>query len=589
MRRPYEQLGPDTTSSEITGDDTPSANPMDGGRSGSAFLTRPPALSLPKGGGAIRGIGEKFTANPVTGTGTVSVPIAVAPARNGFGPQLSLSYDSGAGNGPFGLGWNLNLPSITRKTDKGLPRYLDYEESDVFILAGTEDLVPILETANRVTVYGSTYHVRCYRPRIEGLFALIERWTADGNTFWRTISRDNVTTWFGRTANSRIYNPDDASRVFQWLICESYDDKGNVAVYHYVAEDGREVDRSALAEANRLDSHRGVNRYLKYIRYGNIAPFLPTLGQADTEWHEPSSDPDNWMFEVVFDYGDHAGSTPRRAPSAPWRARKDAFSTYRAGFEMRTYRLCRRVLMFHHFPDQEEVGRDCLVRSTDFEYAEPADFPNATRAGYTILQSVSHRSYQRQRNTDTTYEQRQLPPVSFAYSQPVVDETVRSVDPGQLANLPVGTQGSGYQWIDLDGEGLSGVLTEQAGAWYYKPNLGDGQFGPIRQVAPLPAMAVASGSRHQFMDLAGDGEIDVVDFSGPTPGFHERDRDEGWKRHVPFASLPNIDWNDPNLLFVDLTGDGHADALLNRARRVHLVPLVGRTKVRRERVFPLSP
>ena len=34
----------------------------------------PPSLSLPKGGGAIRGIGEKFAANPVTGTGSMSVP-----------------------------------------------------------------------------------------------------------------------------------------------------------------------------------------------------------------------------------------------------------------------------------------------------------------------------------------------------------------------------------------------------------------------------------------------------------------------------------------------------------------------------------
>ncbi len=84
-----------------------------------------PALALPKGGGAVRGIGEKFAANPVTGTGSMTVPIATSPGRSGFGPELSLSYDSGAGNGPFGLGWNLSLPAITRKTDKGLPRYLD--------------------------------------------------------------------------------------------------------------------------------------------------------------------------------------------------------------------------------------------------------------------------------------------------------------------------------------------------------------------------------------------------------------------------------------------------------------------------------
>src|SRR5207247_10973756 len=99
-----------------------------------------PSISLPKGGGAIRGIGEKFAANPVTGTGSMTVPIATSPGRSGFGPQFSLSYDSGAGNGPFGFGWSLSLPSITRKTDKGLPRSLDGKDkepdSDVFVLSG---------------------------------------------------------------------------------------------------------------------------------------------------------------------------------------------------------------------------------------------------------------------------------------------------------------------------------------------------------------------------------------------------------------------------------------------------------------------
>src|SRR2546427_9738871 len=102
-----------------------------------------PSISLPKGGGAIRGMGEKFAANPVTGTGSMTVPLATSPGRSGFGPQLSLSYDSGAGNGPFGFGWNLSLPTITRKTDKGLPQYRDNEESDVYILSGAEDLVPV--------------------------------------------------------------------------------------------------------------------------------------------------------------------------------------------------------------------------------------------------------------------------------------------------------------------------------------------------------------------------------------------------------------------------------------------------------------
>src|SRR5438477_12987161 len=107
------------------------------------FAATSPAISLPKGGGAIRGIGEKFGANSVTGTGSMTVPIATSPGRSGFGPQLALSYDSGSGNGPFGFGWSLSLPAITRKTDKGLPQYLDVAESDVFLLSGAEDLVPV--------------------------------------------------------------------------------------------------------------------------------------------------------------------------------------------------------------------------------------------------------------------------------------------------------------------------------------------------------------------------------------------------------------------------------------------------------------
>src|SRR6202140_2093371 len=110
------------------------------------------SLSLPKGGGAIRGIGEKFAANPVTGTGSLSVPIYTSPGRSGFGPQLSLSYDSGSGNNPFGFGWSLGLPAVTRKTDKGLPQYQDAQESDIFILSGAEDLVPsLVEAAGKWT------------------------------------------------------------------------------------------------------------------------------------------------------------------------------------------------------------------------------------------------------------------------------------------------------------------------------------------------------------------------------------------------------------------------------------------------------
>ena len=303
-----------------------------------------PAISLPKGGGAIRGIGEKFSANPVTGTGSFTIPIAVSPGRSGFTPQLSLSYDSGAGNGVFGWGFSLALPTISRRTDKGLPQYRDNEESDIYILSGAEDLVPVLDGDVRHREMrrlddGATYFVSRYRPRIEGLFSRIERWTDTSTGFihFRSISKDNITTFYGRTEAARIADPSDPTRIFSWLIEESRDDKGNVNSYVYKPEDAIGVDPSAPQEHNRLlQGCAFVNRHIKRIRYANSVP-----GKAD-----------GWLFEVVFDYGEHNDQVPQLMDAAPWSVRPDPFSSYRAGFEIRTYRLCRRVLMFHIFSNE---------------------------------------------------------------------------------------------------------------------------------------------------------------------------------------------------------------------------------------------
>src|SRR6185369_2539109 len=104
-----------------------------------------PNISLPKGGGALKGITEKFASNPVTGTATLQIPIPISTTRSGFSPQPVLAYDSGNGNSAFGLGWNVAVPTITRKTDKGLPRYQDEKDSDTFVLLESEDLVPALK------------------------------------------------------------------------------------------------------------------------------------------------------------------------------------------------------------------------------------------------------------------------------------------------------------------------------------------------------------------------------------------------------------------------------------------------------------
>lgn len=544
-----------------------------------------PQISLPKGGGAIRGIDEKFTANPVTGTGSLSIPLALTAGRSGFGPQHSLSYDSGQGNGPFGIGWSLSLPKIEIRTDKGLPcygradkkwsHYRRSEESDIFVLSGAEDLVPELRrdecgTLQIVEFERDGFCVRRYRPRVEGLFARIERWICrtSGVVHWRSISRDNVLTIYGFDAESRIADPNDPMHIFSWLICRSYDDHGNAIVYHYATENDYGVDTGRPSECSR--SHT-ANRYLKRIRYGNRVPLLFDSAKSGCRAShvEPHDlDDANWMFEAVFDYGeehyfeaapDETGRVFARASldsQSEWMVRSDSFSTYRSGFEIRTHRLCRRMLMFHHF--EHELGISAaLVRSMSFQYREKSIGSFLER-----VISFGHRHV-----VEGRYLTRSLAPADFFYTDSPLEDPLfeghelKEVQPESLANLPAAAGTDDYRFVDLDGEGISGVLTEQDATWFYKPNRGDGQLGALETVSLRPSTASLGAGQQQLMDLAGDGMLDVVELI-PAAGFYERTEDAKWEGFRPFHSLPVQNWEDPNLRFVDLTGDGMADVLI---------------------------
>jgi RHS repeat-associated protein len=532
-------------------------------RAGKTFSVDAPHVTSPTGGGAVRGIGEKFSANPVTGTASFTVPVAVSPGRSGFTPTLNLSYDSGSGNGPYGFGWTLNLPAITRKTERGLPRYQDAADSDVFIMSGSEDLVPAFTSDGRphedsATVPG--YAIYRYHPRTESGFARIERWVRDdGDVHWRSVTRDNVLTIYGATAAARIADtPADSTqppRIFQWLISETRDDRGNAIVYEYKPEDGANALLGAAHERNRGaadDASRTANRYLKRVLYGNRTPLLDSAtGGRPMQPTDPGGT--DWLFELVLDYGEHNEQIPTPREEQPWSLRQDAFSTYRPGFEVRTARLCRRFLMFHHFPGEDGVGDDCLVQSTELDYG-------AANNGFTILNSVTKSGHIRR---DAGYLTQRMPPVEFEYTAATVQDTLEQVEPDGLRYLPIGLDGATYRLLDLHGEGVAGVLTEQADSWLYQRNISPISNFPVEFAPPemVGANPVARGGA-QFLDVAGSGRLDLVNFGGADPGFYAQDADEGWSAFRPFTALPNRDVLAPNARLVDLTGDGLADILI---------------------------
>jgi hypothetical protein len=131
-----------------------------------------PTVALPKGGGAIRGIGEKIAVDAATGTASMSIPLPLSPGRGEAIPDLSLHYDAGAGAGLFGWGWRLTCPQISRRTDRGLPQYLDAIGSDTFVLADADDLVPLIGADGAARTLDDPIHkVTLFAPRNEGAFS----------------------------------------------------------------------------------------------------------------------------------------------------------------------------------------------------------------------------------------------------------------------------------------------------------------------------------------------------------------------------------------------------------------------------------
>ncbi|MEL6721059.1 MAG: SpvB/TcaC N-terminal domain-containing protein, partial [Bacteroidota bacterium] len=461
-----------------------------------------PEIALPKGGGALKGIDEKFEVNAANGTAAFSIPLPLSAGRNGFSPSLSLSYNSGGGNSPFGLGWLVDFPSIQRRTDRQLPRYRDGLEEDVFLFSGAEDLVPYLEKntqdewVEKLTVVGA-YKIKRYRPRVEGGFARIEKITHPNHgIYWKVTTRENIATIFGRSPATRIADPKVAEKIFQWLPEFSYDDKGNWIQYEYKTEDLKNVP-NLLHEKNRLKGIASfTNQYLKRIRYGNQKAYYADPNLA----YDPQNPTDeSHFFEVIFDYGEHSNAQFPHLANEDWQYRSDAFSNYRSGFEIRTQRLCQRVLMFHHFKaekqfvgtnEEEAFGENYLVRSLDFNY-QPSSINQSGQAEVTYLQSITQSGYIRK--PDGSYSKKSLPPMEFEYEQLNWNTEVKTVSPENIINAPVGLTNN-YQWIDLYNEGISGILTEQGEAWYYKSNLGDTDedgevaFSVAKAVIPKPSL-----------------------------------------------------------------------------------------------------
>jgi RHS repeat-associated protein len=485
-------------------------------------------ISAPKGGGALHGIGEKFSPDLFTGTGNFTVPLGLPPGRNGFQPELNLVYSTGNGNGAFGLGWSLSIPGVSRQTYKGIPRY--NEGTDIFILSGAEDLVPMA---------GSFPGRVSYRPRTEGLFAHIERQRDAQNDFWEVRSKDGLVSRYGTPRPTGapaswqdpavVADPLNRNRIFAWHLSETRDPFGNGILYSYRRDQGRTAETPPQHEWNQL--------YLEAIRY--------------VEYDDNGQE--KFLVSVHFDYEE----------------RPDPFSSYRAGFEVRTRLRCRAVEIRTH-PNRQDLARHYGLAPTDpnlKDYIRVRDvvfgYESSDLNGVSLLKEVRVVGYD-----DTGTPRQELPPLEFGYTSFTPQTRERRFFPVAGANLPsFSLADRNVELVDLFGNGLPDILEMNGTARYWR-NLGEGCFDEPRMMREAPSGLSLGDPGVQMVDVDGDGRIDLLANLNGMSRYFPLQPDGLWDQRTyrRFEVAPTFSLEDPEVKLVDLDGDGRTDVLRSGAR-----------------------
>ncbi|HIK85696.1 MAG TPA: hypothetical protein EYG08_11340 [Myxococcales bacterium] len=147
-----------------------------------------------------------------TGAARFSIPIQVPPGPGGLAPDLSLRYSSHRSDGPYGVGWGLDLGEIGCSQRFGVPDYA-FAACEKFELNG--QLLTRDGASNFYHSFVETFQ------KIEYLA---------GPKIWEVTDPNGTIARFGVNGDARVLSGEEIAR---WLLSEIHDPFGNTIFITY--------------------------------------------------------------------------------------------------------------------------------------------------------------------------------------------------------------------------------------------------------------------------------------------------------------------------------------------------------------------
>lgn len=251
------------------------------------------------------------------GSARLSYPIRLPRGRGAYQPSLAIAYESTAGDGWLGVGWNLAVPHVSIDTRYGVPEYGGEER---YLLDG-EAIVPVGSSSGGPTCLDATVPAREYRARVERDFRRILRCGEDPSRYWFEVTDKGGTVHvYGHGENARLTSyvprvsipPVSPPRydIAEWYLERVVDPNGNLTEYAY------QHDSPGVNDGG--EPFRQI--YLRSIQYTGTAP---RTSSSALEGGTPGA----YLIELHHDPAD----------------RPDEITSARSGFKTVTRRLLKEI------------------------------------------------------------------------------------------------------------------------------------------------------------------------------------------------------------------------------------------------------
>jgi RHS repeat-associated protein len=452
-----------------------------------------------------------------TGSADLSYSLELPPARNGISPNLGIQYNSDAGSGWLGEGWDLNVPSIKVDTRWGVPRYDPLYETETYSMGGTMLASVVKDTLNsdslgnvsvghRGILYNRNNNSdKQFHFTTESGFTKILRKTMSfgpagpGNYYWEITDKNGVKYTYGQTGSSYLTGcvksfkyASDSTKVFddyckdvitEWKLSRVENQYGDYCQYIYNSVP-EEVKNGCMANAN----------YLCKIKIGRIG----------------ATDGNDSVYQTI-EFVSKSLKTKRT-------------NNARYGFLTSSNQLLDSVII------KENNEK---IRSYSFNYKSGAfgatllDRLSKNDSANNLVGTHTFDYYNNITNTSNIFSDNTdvIDVKESVSSLPALGGGTTTTHGGSIyAGLGVGIGSVGAEIgyarssagtesdkkmmvIDINGDGLPDKVYKKANNVYFRPNLGLSTFGNETRIDGLPSKLTYSETKSTGNTIQGEVEI----------------------------------------------------------------------------------